>query len=252
MIDIILPLIPQHKQYNEPFFGGGAIFFAKPPSEVEFINDINGEMVNFYRAIKIRFDELKQEVDCTLHSEFQHKQAQCIYGNPSTHSEIMRAWAVWVLSKQSIYAILTNGWSVSIDKSKATQVQWSKETFTSLYAKRLERTSIFCRDAIAVINSTDRTTSFHYVDPPYYNADMGHYGGYTLSDFTKLLDTLSCVKGKFLLSSYPSEVLDEYVSQNRWYRTDIKMHRSAGGGDKVESLTSNYPLKCMATQLRLF
>ena len=64
----ILSMIPKHKQYNESFFGGGAVFFAKQPSEIEFINDINGEMVNFYRTLKKKFSELKDEIDCTLHS----------------------------------------------------------------------------------------------------------------------------------------------------------------------------------------
>ena len=41
MIATILPLIPKHKIYTEAFFGGGAIFFAKPPSEAEVINDTN-------------------------------------------------------------------------------------------------------------------------------------------------------------------------------------------------------------------
>ena len=98
------------------------MFFAKEPSEVEFINDINGEMVNFYRTLKRSFEELKAEVDCTLHSEFQHNQARNIYSNPLSHSDILRAWAVWMLSRQSIYSILTNAWSVSIDKNKAKQV----------------------------------------------------------------------------------------------------------------------------------
>lgn len=79
LIGKILPLIPPHKQYDEPFFGGGAIFFAKEPAEIEFINDINGEMVNFYKTLKRKFTELKDEVDCTLHSEFQHHQARNIY-----------------------------------------------------------------------------------------------------------------------------------------------------------------------------
>jgi len=143
----ILKLIPDHKQYNEPFFGGGAIFFAKKPAEVEFINDINGEMINFYRTLKLDFDQLKTEIDCTLHSEFQHKQAKGIYTSPLDHNSIMRAWAVWMLSHQSVYAILTNTWSVSIDKNKAKQIQNLKEFFTIQYARRLERTSIFCRDA---------------------------------------------------------------------------------------------------------
>jgi DNA adenine methylase len=247
----ILPLIPEHKQYDEPFFGGGAIFFAKKPSEIEFINDINGEMVNFYRTLKRNFTELKDEVDCTLHSEFQHNQAREIYSDPLSHSDVLRAWAVWMLSKQSIYSILTNGWAVSIDSNKAKQVQWSKEMFTILYARRLERTSIFCRNAINVIQSTDMPTTFHYVDPPYFNSDMGHYDGYTKDDFIKLLETLSSCKGKFMLSSYPSDILSEYICQNKWRTEEIRMKKSAGAGEKVEVLTMNYQ-KAGAKQMMLF
>ena len=99
LADKILPLIPPHKQYNEPFFGGGAIFFAKEPAEIEFINDINGEMVNFYKTLKRKFPELKDEVDCTLHSEFQHQQAREIYNDPLSHGDVLRAWAVCCQSK---------------------------------------------------------------------------------------------------------------------------------------------------------
>jgi len=247
----ILSLIPSHKQYDEPFFGGGAIFFAKQPSEIEFINDINGEMVNFYRTLKRNFNELKDEVDCTLHSEFQHRQAREIYSDPLSHSDVLRSWAVWMLSKQSIYSILTNGWAVSIDSNKAKQVQWSKEMFTILYARRLERTSIFCRDAINVIQSTDTSTTFHYIDPPYFNSDMGHYDGYTKDDFIKLLETLSNCEGKFMLSSYPSDILLEYTRRNKWKTEEIRMKKSAGSGEKIEVLTMNYQ-KTGSKQMVLF
>jgi len=251
LVNNILPLIPLHRQYDEPFFGGGAIYFAKKPSEIEFINDINGEMVNFYRTLKKNFSELKEEVDCTLHSEFQHRQARYIYNEPLKYNDVLRAWAVWMLSKQSIYSILNNGWSVEIDKNKAKQVQWSKETFTQLYARRLEHTSIFSRDALNVIQSTDRPTTFHYVDPPYYNADMGHYKGYTEEDYKNLLELLSGIKGKFLLSSYPSDILNEYISQNGWHTKELHMHRSAGNGDKVEVFTMNYETN-FSQQVELF
>lgn len=251
LIDKILPLIPKHKQYDEPFFGGGAIFFAKEPAEIEFINDINGEMVNFYKTLKRNFTKLKGEVDCTLHSEFQHNQARETYGNPLSYSDVLRAWAVWMLSKQSIYAILTNGWSVSVERNKAKQVQWSKEQFTMLYARRLERTSIFCRDAVNVIESTDTTTTFHYVDPPYFNANMGHYDGYTETDFIRLLDVLSTIEGKFMLSSYPSDMLADYAARNNWHTINIDMPRAAGGGYKTEVLTMNYSGRS-AKQLKLF
>ena len=233
-------MIPPHRQYNEPFFGGGAVFFAKKPSEVEFINDINGEMVNFYKVLKRRFEELKSEIDVTLHSEFQHQQARGIYANPLQYDDVIRAWAVWMLSKQSYSSILGNTWSVKIDSNKAKSIQAAKEAFTVTYARRLEHTSIFARDAINVIVSTDTPTTFRYVDPPYYNADMGHYGGYTEMDFKNLLNTLSNVQGKFLLSSYPSDLLRESVSAHGWRMREIEMHRSAGGGTKTEVLTWNY------------
>ena len=44
----ILPIIPPHKIYSEAFFGGGAVFFAKEPSEIEIINDVNKQVINFY------------------------------------------------------------------------------------------------------------------------------------------------------------------------------------------------------------
>ena len=236
----ILKMIPVHRQYDEPFFGGGAIFFAKRPAEIEFINDINGEMVNFYKVLKRHFADLKEEIDITLHSEYQHQQARDIYSTPLGHSDIMRAWAVWMLSKQSIYSILGNSWSVSIDKNKAKQLQKAKEAFTITYARRLERTSIFARDALSVIESTDTQTTFHYVDPPYFNADMGHYGGYTEDDFKRLLNILSKAQGKFLLSSYPSNVLQEHVAAYGWHVREIEMTCSAGSKQKVEVFTWNY------------
>lgn len=103
MLKYILPLIPSHSIYVEPFFGGGAVFFAKEPAKVEFINDHDAEVINFYSVVKRKFKSLKKEIDITLHSEHQQKKAKEIYLNPKGHSEVKRAWALWVLSHQSFY-----------------------------------------------------------------------------------------------------------------------------------------------------
>ncbi len=63
MLSVILPMIPEHSIYVEPFFGGGAVFWAKEPAQVEFINDINGEVANFYRVLQTDYDALKREVN---------------------------------------------------------------------------------------------------------------------------------------------------------------------------------------------
>ena len=216
MLRYILPLIPKHSIYTEAFFGGGAVFWAKELAKVEFINDINAEVINFYKVLKQRFNDLIREINLTLHSEFQQKQARSIYRNPSGHCEVKRAWALWVLSHQSFYSILDSSWKCSKSRSFGGQLQARKESFSEKYSMRLEHTSIFCRDALDVIRKADREDAFHYIDPPYYNADMGHYGGYTLSDFDALLQLLSVLKGKLMLSSYPSEILTKYADTHRW------------------------------------
>jgi DNA adenine methylase len=216
------------------------VFWAKHPAKVEFINDHNGEVINFYRVLKNDFPALKKEIDATLHSEFQQKQAKSIYQNPKGHDEVKRAWAIWTLSHQSFYSILNNTWKCSKIRAIGTQLQTRKEAFTDTYSKRLERTSIFCREALDVIKKADHEDAFHYIDPPYFQADMGHYGGYTLNDFENLLKTLSEIKGKFMLSSYPSEILLAYIEKQKWTAIELDLPRSAGGGRKVEVLTMNY------------
>jgi DNA adenine methylase len=77
---------------------------------------------------------------------------------------------------------------------------------------------------------------------------MGHYGGYTVRDFEDLLLTLSGIKGKFLLSSYPSKLLAQYVGQNRWHSVELAGSISVAANKtyfkkaKTEVLTANYPL----------
>ncbi len=51
----IVPLIPEHTLYNEPFAGGAAIMFAKEPSELEVLNDTNKELINFYKVLQQDF-----------------------------------------------------------------------------------------------------------------------------------------------------------------------------------------------------
>lgn len=76
---------------------------------------------------------------------------------------------------------------------------------------------------------------------------MGHYGGYTEQDFTDLLELLSQIKGKFLLSSYPSEILERYTKKSGWHaiKKELFVMVNIKAGDpkkKTEVLTANYPL----------
>lgn len=187
LASIILKQIPEHTLYCEPFLGGAAIYFAKEPSAVEVINDTNKELINFYQVCKNRFHDLSSLVRTTLHSRLQHNDAWCIYNKPHLHDEIRRAWAVWVLSTQSFASQLNNSWGFDIKKrTTTTKITNKREQFSEQLAQRLQSTQIECADALYIIKSRDGANSFFYVDPPYYNANMGHYDGYTMNDYEEL------------------------------------------------------------------
>lgn len=246
---IIIELIPTHVLYGEPFSGGAAVFFAKRPSEVEVLNDLNGELINFYQVIKNHFDELVVEINNTLHSRRLHKHAYAIYSNPELFDPVKRAWAVWVLSAQGFSGKLDNVWGYDITTDDTSRkIYFNKTTFTELYSRRLEKVQLENADALYIIRSRDSKDSFFYCDPPYFNSHMGHYKGYTKKNFEELLKVLSTIKGKFLLSSYPSELLQEYTTKNQWstlqFEQLVSVNVKAGTDKKkVEVLTANYMLE---------
>lgn len=259
LISTILPLIPNHKTYIEPFVGGGAIFWSKKPSEVEIINDYNRELINFYECVKNEFVELEKMVRISLHSRSLHNDATVIYNNPHMFNKLRRAWAVWVLAAQSFSSMLDGSWGY--DKIKGTtsqKISNKRDAFTEDLAIRLQNVQIENTDALRIINSRDYKDAFIYCDPPYFNSDCGHYDGYSIDDFENLLKTLAKCHGKFLLSSYPSDILKRYAEENNWYTKKIEQKVSVANGTgnpgkkKIEVLTSNYDLANPLENITLF
>lgn len=249
LVRVILPLIPKHTTYVEPFVGGGAIFWSKPVSEVEVINDYNRELINFYEMVQNQFVDLEKMIRITLHSRSLHSDASVIYNNPHMFSRIQRAWAVWVLCHQSFSSIIDDPWGY--DKTTGTtgkRMTNKRESFTEAYAIRLQNVQIENTDALRIISSRDYKEAFHYCDPPYFNSDCGHYKGYSKEDFENLLKLLSIVKGRFLLSSYPSSQLSHYIRVNKWFSTKLEQTVNVAAANsktrkrKIEVLTANYDL----------
>jgi DNA adenine methylase len=248
LLATIVSKIQPHTLYCEPFVGGAAVFFGKEPSEVEVINDTNKELINFYRVCKEKFLDLQAMVRITLHSRHAHRDAKVIYDNPHLFTDVQRAWSVWTLSAQSFSAMLDGSWGY--DKIKGTtslKIKNKREQFTEDLAHRLQDAQIECADALYIIQSRDTAESFFYCDPPYFNSNCGHYDGYTIEDFERLLHTLSAIKGKFLLSSYPSPTLQKAVKANGWHQWSLESGVSVNAKSgylkrKVEVLTANYEI----------
>lgn len=245
MLKYILPLIPEHQPYVEPFFGGGAVFWAKEPAVSEVVNDANGNVVNFYEQLKTNYENLKRLIDATPYSRDIYRKAMVIYDCPFMFAPVERAWAFWVGTIQGFSNQIGTWRSTSIgNNGKESRLLFNKKAaFTKELSERLKHIQIENKDACELIQHNDGENVFFYVDPPYVGSDQGHYGGYLQCHFDTLLETLAKIKGMFLLSSYPNERLLEFTSQFGWWSKPIDMSLSASntkGKRKVEMLTGNY------------
>ena len=246
MLEHILPMVPTHKVYVEPFVGGGSLFWAKEPSQVEVLNDLNGNISAFYRACKNDFEPLAQLVENTLHCERTYKTARSIYLDKSDRSDVERAWAVWVGGCMSFGGNLFTHFQIThnaADRSNPGRATSNRRKEFREYANRLDEVMILEKDALKVLGKYSGEDVFAYCDPPYPGANQGHYKGYTQADFESLLETLAAHKGKFLLSSYPNPALDEFARRYGWHYREFDQRMGVKNGcRKTEMLTWNYQL----------
>ena len=229
MLKHIRTLIPEHELYCEPFAGGAAVFFDKEPVKVNVINDLNGELINFYRTIVSDLDELRKEVSKTLHCRNQHQHAWYIYNNPDYFSNVQRAWAVYVLSKLGFAGQLSS--SFGFDKSEGRhprKMRFAKDVFTDDLRGLLECSTIECDDALTVIRRYDCTNAFHFIDPPYVGSNMGHYSGmFNEQSLMELLELCSVLKGKFMLTMYPNTLIKNHSERFAWIIHEVERQVSA-------------------------
>ena len=99
MANQIVALMTPHDHYIEPFFGGGSVLFAKPPSKMETVNDIDGDLVTFWRMLRDRPKDLARVCAMTPHSRAEHRAAQYLtdcgdlegYASP-LYDEALTTW----------------------------------------------------------------------------------------------------------------------------------------------------------------
>lgn len=246
MLAHILPMIPGHEVYTEAFLGGGSVFWSKKKSKNETINDTLDVVVNFYEQVKLNYNALKPLIESSLISRTQHKRAQKLLRDKKA-DPVLRAWAFWFASNFSFTNKLDGGIKFSNDQNTVVpeQLRNKKRRFTEWLVNRIEDAHIENKDALVILQSRNVEKAFHYIDPPYINADQGHYRGYTVEQFEKLLQWCETCKGKFLLSNYNSDILTEYISKNGWYKKEVSkrlMAPTIKEKDKTEVLVWNYRL----------
>lgn len=256
---MILPFIPEHRIYCEPFFGGGAVFFTKNPSYLEIINDHNENLINFYEQCQTNFENLATAIGNTLHSESQYRHAIAIYNGLQPANVLTRAVSTWIVFNQSWNSSARAGWKFDLGTGGshiAKTLAHARRNFCPWLKKRLQYVQISCRDALQVIKERDTVDTFFYLDPPYPDTNQGHYSGYTWENLEELLTLLAAIKGKFMLSNYPSDLISKYSAENNWPTRRISLKKDSclvqdRKAQKTEVLLMNYEIS-IPQQLEFF
>ena len=202
-----------HTVYAEPFAGGLAVLYAKGKKPVtnthyyrEAINDTNKQLITFWRVAREQPEELARWIDLTPYSQEEYREARKIYNNPTEYSDIKVAWAVYIECNMSFANGIGKGWRVSLIGQNESETWVKRSSRLPECFERLRDVYIGCEDALSFIKRFDSSQSVIYADPPYPNADQGHYSGYTLDDYQALCDRLDDCESSYVLSNYHQDI----------------------------------------------
>jgi len=250
----LLPLLPKAHHYCEPFGGSAAVLLNREPSPVETYNDIDGDVVTFFRVLRDQPEELIKKLYLTPFSREEFKRAFEQRRNKDL-PDVERARLFFIRAEQvriGLAQTSTPGrWAwcrLTSRRGMAGAVSRWLNRIETLWAvaERLRRVQIENRDAIEVIKQYDTPQTLFYLDPPYPHEARGdvHAYGYEMTEeeHEKLSEVLHSIKGKAAISGYSSPLAERLY--NDWNRIDAppKIAHS-NKKPRRESLWVNYGLE---------
>jgi DNA adenine methylase len=255
MAQRIIDLMPEHRVYMEPFFGSGAVLFAKPPARFEIVNDIDNNVINFFRVLREDLDELERVCSLTPHSRIEFTSADLA---DEGLDDLERARRFWVRINQSFAktAGVQTGWSITTARTQSVPASiLSRVGRFRPAVHRLMHTSIECCDAAGLVDRLATKDTVIYADPPYladtrrsrsrrnltadYRSDMG-----SPEEHERLAVSLHATPAKVILSGYPSPLYEGLYGD--WVQVDTHVHAHSSNsvnsirGTRVERLWCNF------------
>jgi DNA adenine methylase len=244
----IIGLLPPHDCYVEPFFGSGAVLFAKAPSKVEIVNDLDAEVVNLFRVLRQpkRSQELQRLLKLTPYARDEHEWCR---KNPQSNDPVEQARTFFVRCRQSYGGEVDGPWATTQNANRASEFM-SPVDQLHLISERLRRVQVEHKDFRELLPACDRIGTVSYLDPPYIKEVRGRGNVYahemTDDDHEELLRIITRFRrGGVVLSGYPSSMYDRYLK--KWKRYEIPVTLSAKTyingtnkiGKRIEVLWSN-------------
>lgn len=246
----IVSHIPPHDFYVEPFFGSGAVLFAKPRSKAEVVNDLDGNVVNFFRVCRDAPEELARALYLTPCSRSEYEEIQEIHaGQPMNMTgqplEDARRFAIRCIQGTGTRIGQRTGWKKetnSIVSNTARSWSYLPDKIAPV-AERLRGVAIENMDALELIQKHNTSKTLLYCDPPY----LGSTRGGSIYRFEmrgeelhrKLLQVLMEHKGPVILGGYENDLYNKILLAAGWNK-DSKEAYVQGGGHRTETIWFNF------------
>lgn len=233
----IQALFPPHKVYLEPFFGAGGMFFNKPKSIHNWINDADDEVFNLFRQLIDNKDELVHWISITPLTQTQFKEWA---KGKREQTDVLNAVRFLWLSNMSLYG---NGRTLRVDAGKPrTQIlQRIDETFE--YLQDVYFTNVDFRKFFATTDYkrvVDK--SFCYCDPPYLDTLNNYSQGFTQQDSYDLFELLQNTGIKWAMSEFEHPFILEQIKQRNLFSHTIGERQNIKNR-RTEILITNYSVQ---------
>ncbi len=246
LADWIVSLMPPHKSYLEPFFGSGAVFFSKPRSRIETINDLDGEIVNLFRVIRDNHEALERAVALTPYSREEYEAAWERHnaGDVTDPVELARLTLIRYWQTHGSCSYYKSGWKndrAGREYAYAARYWNCLPAWIAAAVERLKEAQIEQAPAVDVIRRFAHPEVLIYADPPYvlstrkqrqYNVEMAKD-----TQHVELLEALLAHPGPVILSGYDNELYNDMLPE--WQKTQHKA-QCEYGGRRTETLWLNY------------
>jgi len=249
-LDWLLPLLPAAHHYCEPFSGSAAVLLNRIPAPVETYNDIDGDVVNFFKVLRDQPEELARAVALTPFSREEFYRA--VVGAPKAKTALERARRFYIRARQARTGLAQTAslgrWANCKDTSRAGMSGVISRWLGGVEALpeiglRLLRVQIENRPALDTIRLYDSPTTLFYCDPPYLHDTRGDSGAYGFEmnerEHLDLSAVLLHCKGKVALSGYRNDLMDRLYKKWRRYDAEPKQCHSVKQ-TRQECLWMNY------------
>jgi DNA adenine methylase len=245
--DRIVATFPEHLHYVEPYAGGLSVFLAKDPSRIETLNDLDHDLVTFWRVLRDRPEDLMRACALTPHSRTELDICRQPMGGLDELEVARRVWSQLAQGRSGRRT--RTGWRFYVDGA-ATRTGMAG--YLAAYvdrmppaADRLSGVQIECKPALEVIDLYGRAAdTLLYVDPPYLASTRRSlqylHEMHTEAQHAELAEALRATAAAVVLSGYHSDAYDRWYSD--WNVIEIPASTQQSGLDsrRTEVLWCNF------------